>query len=81
MYNKINVFLYVKVEKGMYGRVQAGIIEKTALKKPLRPFVYKPAQITPGLWCHNKNGITFNLVVDYFGIMYQRGEDDHHLIN
>ena len=28
MDNKINGFLYVKVEKGMYGTVQAGIIEQ-----------------------------------------------------
>ena len=76
-----NGFLYVKVEEGKYGTVQAGIIENTALKEHLRPFRYKPAPITPVLWCHNKNGITFNLVVDYFAIMYQRGEDNHHIIN
>ena len=71
------------MEKGKYGTVQAGIIENTALKEHLRPFGYKPAPITPGLWCHNhnNNGIPFNLVVDYFAIMYQRGEDNHHLIN
>ena len=46
---KINIFLRVKVEKGMYGIVQAGIIPHTALKEHLCPFGYKPVQITPGL--------------------------------
>ena len=32
MYKKINGFLYVRVEKGMYGLVHAGIISHTALK-------------------------------------------------
>ena len=81
MDKQINGFLYVKVEKGKYGTVQAGITEQKAPKEHLRPFVYKPAPITPGLWFHNKNGITFNLLVDYFAIMYQRGEDEQHLIN
>ena len=33
MENKINGFLYVGVEKGMYGLVQAGIFAHTALKE------------------------------------------------
>ena len=68
MYKQINGFLYVRVEKGVYGLVHAGIIAHTALKEHLQPFGYEPALITPGLWRHNKNGITFNLVVDDFGI-------------
>ena len=49
MDKQINGFLRVKVEKGMYGIVQAGIITHTALKEHLCPFGYKPVQITPGL--------------------------------
>ena len=52
-----------------------------ALKEHLHPFGYEPAPIIPGLWHHNKNGITFTLVVDNFGIRYQRREDAQHLIN
>ena len=55
----------------MYGLFQAGIIANTALKGHLRPFGYEPAPITPGLWRHNKNVITFTLVVDDFGIKYK----------
>ena len=68
MDKQINGFLYVRLEKVMYGIVQAGIIAHTALKRHLQPFGYEPAPITPGLWRHNKNGITFTLVVDNFGI-------------
>ena len=72
MKNQINGFLYVRVEKGMYGIVQAGIIAHTALKEHLQPFGYEPAPITPWLCRHNKNGLTSTLVVDYFGIKYKR---------
>ena len=75
MENKINGFLFVRVEKGMYGIVQAGIIAHKALKEHLRPFGYEPAIITPLLWRHNKNGITFTPVVNDFGIKYQIKED------
>ena len=81
MENKINGFLYVRTEKGMYGIVQAGIISHTALKEHLRPFIYEPAPITPGLWRFNKNGIIFTLVVDEFGIKYKRKEDEMHIIH
>ena len=65
----------------MYGLVKAGIITHTELKEHLLPFGYKPSPITPGLWHHNNNGITFNLVVDKFRIKYQRKEDTLHLIH
>ena len=74
-------FLYVRAEKGMYGLVQAGIISNTALKGNLRPFGYEHVPITLLLWWHNKNKITFTLVVNGFGIRYQRREDDQHFIN
>ena len=65
----------------MYGLFHWGIIVHTALKENLHPFWYEPVPIIPVLWHHNKNIITFNLVVEYFGIMYQIVEDDYPLIN
>ena len=81
IYNQINSFLYVMVEKWMYWLVQAGIIAHTAIKKRLQQLGYEPAPITPGLWRHNKNGITFTIVVNDFGIKHQRKEDVLHLIH
>ena len=46
---QINRFLYVRVEKGMYGLFLGEIISKTALKEHIRPFGYEPAPITPGI--------------------------------
>ena len=79
MNKQTNCFLYVRAEKGIYVIVQAGIISHTALKEHLRPFGYEPAPITLVLWCHNKTGIKFTLVIDDFGIKYQRREDAVHL--
>ena len=81
MDKKINGFLYVMVKKGMYGIVQAGIIAHTALKEHLQPFGYEPAPITPWLWHHNNNVITFTLVFDDFGIESRRKEDTMYLIH
>ena len=81
MDKQINEFIYVSVEKGMYGLVQSGIIAHTALKEHLRSFGYGPVPITPGLWHHNKNGITFTLAVENFGIKYKIQEDAMHLIH
>ena len=81
MDKQINCFLYVRVEKGMYGLLQAGIIAHMALKENLRPFGYEPVPITLGLWRQKNNGITFILVVENFGIKYQRREDALHLIH
>ena len=67
MDKKMNEFIYVRVEKGMYGLFQSGIIAHTALKENLQPFGYYPLPITPGLWYHNKNGITFNLMIETLG--------------
>ena len=70
MDKKINGFIYVREEKGMYGLSQSGIITHTAVTEHLQLFVYDTTTITPGLWHHNKNEITFTLVVDDFGIKY-----------
>ena len=78
---KINRFIYARVKRGVYGLVHVGIIAHMALKENLRSFIYEPAPTTPGFWRHNKNEITFTLVVDDFRIRYQRKEGILHLIN
>ena len=68
---QINKLLYVRVDKGMYGLFQAGINVHTAIKEHIRPLVYEPTPITSVMWHHNKNLITFTLVVGDFEIRYQ----------
>jgi hypothetical protein len=75
-----NGHVYVRIEKGMYGLPQAGIIANERLTKFLEPQGYTPCPITPGLWQHKTRTIQFSLVVDDFGIKYTDKADVHHLI-
>jgi hypothetical protein len=73
--------VYVRIEKGMYGLPQAGIIANKRLTKFLEPQGYSPCPITPGLWQHKTRDIKFSLVVDDFGIKYTNKVNAHHLID
>ncbi len=59
---------FLKIQKGMYGLPQAGILSNQLLEKFLAIKGYYQCQHTPGLWCHTWQNITFCLVVDNFGI-------------
>ena len=72
---KKNGFVYVRIEKGMYGLPQAGRIAYGDLKKRLKPFGYAPVKYTHGLWKHSKSNLMFTLVVDDFGIRYTNKDD------
>ena len=73
-------FVCMVIQKGMYGLPQAGKIANDKLKLHLAKFGYKPAPITPGLWMHQTHPLQFSLVVDDFGIKYERQEDITHLL-
>lgn len=74
-----NGHVCVRIEKGMYGLPQAGIIANERLTKFLQPHGYAPCPITPGLWQHETRSIKFSLVVDDFGIKYTELADLEHL--
>ena len=65
----------------MYGLPQAGKIANDKIKLHLAKFGYEPAPITPGLWSHKTCPLQFSLVVDDFGIKYERQEDITHLLD
>ena len=71
----------MKIVKGMYGLPQAGILAYKQLVKHLKPYGYEPCKFTQGFWTHTKNGITFNLCVDCFGIKYIDQSNALHIIN
>ena len=73
--------VYTRIEKGMYGLPQAGILANHQLRKNLLPFGYFPCKNTPGLWKHSWRPIKFTLVVDDFGVMYSGKEHAEHLIS
>ena len=59
-------WIYMCIDKGVYGLKQSGIIANQELVKHMDPFGYHPVQHTPGLWFHDNRNIIFSLVVNYF---------------
>ncbi|KAL7481873.1 hypothetical protein ACHAW6_007553 [Cyclotella cf. meneghiniana] len=64
----LNGWVYVHIEKGMYGLPQAGLLANKLLAICLETHGYYQCQFTPGLWHHKCHPVTFSLVVDNFGI-------------
>ena len=73
--------VYIKINKGMYGLPQAGILAQDLLAKRLEEHGYYQSNIIPGLWKHKTRPILFSLVVDDFGIKYSNKEDVDHLLS
>ena len=71
----------MEIQKGMYGLPQAGKIANDKLKLHLYKFGYDPAPIAPGLRKHQTSPLQFPLLVDEFGIKYDRQEDITHLLD
>jgi hypothetical protein len=46
-------FVYIKIQEGMYGLPQAGILVQELLEKRLNKHGYCQSPITPGLWRHD----------------------------
>ena len=74
-------YVYCKIQKGMYGLPQAGIIAQELLQEHLAKVGYHQGKIIPGLWMHKTRKICFTLVVDNFAIKYTKLEDAQHLID
>ena len=73
--------VYIRIEKGMYGLPQAGILANKLLTERLALKGYHPCPNTPGLWKHEWRPVTFSLVVDDFGIKYVGKKHAKHLLN
>jgi hypothetical protein len=65
-----NGFVYMEIQKGMYGLPQAGILANKLLKKQLARHGYFEQPHTPGLWKHVGRPVWFNLCVNDFGTKY-----------
>ena len=74
-----NGLISIKIQKGMYGLPQAGILAQELLEKCLNKHGYRQSPITPGLWRHDFCPISFTLCVDNFGIKYIGREHVEHL--
>jgi hypothetical protein len=74
-----NGYIHIKIQKGMYGLPQAGMLAQELLKKRLNKHGYRQSPPTPGLWRHDYCPILFTLCVDNFGIKYVGREHAKHL--
>eukprot|EP00957_Ditylum_brightwellii_P013416 1013179-Ditylum_brightwellii.AAC.1 len=74
-------WVYIKIQKGMYGLSQVDILANKLLTQRLHDFGYFPCTYTPGLWRHMWRPMTFCLVVNYFGVKYKGRENAEHLMN
>ena len=71
----------MEIQKSMYGIPQAGNFSNDKLKLHLEKFGYGQTPVTPSLWRHQIHPLQFSLVVDDFGIKYERQEYITHLID
>jgi hypothetical protein len=75
-----NGYVYIKVQKGMYGLPQAGILAHGLFEQQLNEQGYQQSQVTPGLWKHLLRPISFTLCVNDFGVKYIGREHAKHLL-
>ena len=72
--------VYIEFRKGMYGLPQAGMLANKLLKRRLAQHGYYEVRHTPGYWRHMWRPIDFTLVVDDFGVGYEKNEHALHLL-
>ena len=77
----LNSFVYMEIQKSMYGLPQAGTFSNDKLKLHLEKFGYGPTPITPSLWRHQTYPLQFSMVVYNFGIEYEHQEDITYLLD
>ncbi len=73
-------YVYLQMQKAVWGLPQAGILANKLLRKCLALHGYYKCKNTPGLWKHTSQPISFTFVVDDFGMKYEHKEDIDHLI-
>jgi hypothetical protein len=74
-------YIYVEIQKAMYGLLQAGILAQELLEQQLNEYGYSQNKAVPGLWTHKTRPISFTLVINDFGVKYVGREHAMHLIS
>ena len=73
-------YVYVDINKGMYGLKQASVVAYQQLVKHLDGHGYYPIPFTTGLWYHRTLKNKFCLFVDDFGINFFSQQYVNHLL-
>ena len=76
-----NGYMYIKMQRAVWGLPQAGILANKRLRRKLAPSGYSESVNAPGLWKHETRPILFTLIVDDFGVKYMSKNDVDHLID
>ena len=76
-----NGYVYMEIQRGMYGLPQSGILANKLLKERLAKDGYYEVKHTPDLFRHETRPIWFTLVVNDFGVKYVGKENANHLMN
>ncbi|KAL7528762.1 hypothetical protein ACHAXR_002615, partial [Thalassiosira sp. AJA248-18] len=76
-----NGYVYMEIQRGMYGLPQSGMLANKLLKERLEEYGFVELPHTPGLFKHETRPIWFCLTVDDFGIKYFGKENTNYLID
>ena len=74
-------YVYIRIQKGMYGLKQAAVLAYNQLVNNLKPHGYLPCPFTTGLWCHTTRKTKFCLCVDDFGVKSFSDADKNHFLS
>jgi hypothetical protein len=74
-------YVYIEIQRGMYGLPQAGLLANRLLQKKLAKYGYYQCRHTAGLWEHVSRPTMFGLIVDDFGVKYVGKDNADHLIS
>ena len=73
-------YVYVEIQRGMYGLQQSGLLAQKLLEERLNKEGYRQSALTPGFWTHDWRPISFTLCVDDVGVKYVDQEHADHLM-
>jgi hypothetical protein len=76
-----NGYVYVCINRSMFGLLQAGHIASKQLIRFLKPHGYVSRTVTPGLWKHSTQNLHSTPVVNDFGVKDVDRADVEHLIS
>ena len=74
-------WIYIEIQKGMYGLPQAGLLVNIKLTKHLEKYSYHLTKLTPGLWKHEDKSVYLTFTSDDFFAKYIDKKDTEHLLN
>ena len=74
-------YVYIRIQKGMYGLKQAAVLAYNQLVRNLEPHGYVPCPFTAGLWRHTTQKTKFCLCVDDFGVKSFSEIDKQHFLS